>query len=404
MTVRYLTLQQALTGLRLSGEWLIQYTDRTHLNDGSFLPLGSISIEGDEDDASRYKLLPFHFIPVEEEKLKKELDALITDPKKKEKILPKALRFIYQELQESLTRVGILPPAISADDISSLENTSHFVAVTDTGAIRRGVMSYLYWYFAGKKAIWTTIPTVSLMEIQDRAEFLASMDRKGKADISNIDVIRVRPLVTCSMWEIASLKATYPVDSVRIDPALVRQFPTLKIGEDAIDVGPEKNYIQDRLIIESVKAMKQERSLDKGLYMVTGDKTMASFAEAENIRSIYVGLTKLPEKVYSIHYNLYKRTLFGCPLMKFLWDLVAVFSRIKLTHKGDGAVLELNYYYPKRQKFLDDTLEVIHRKAPPATPVIEAVIIEAIVEAAAPAATEVPASEEASNPIDKTED
>ena len=59
----------------------------------------------------------------------------------------------------------------------------------------------------------------------------------------------------------------------------------------------------DRLIIESVKNLKRDRGLHQGVYLLTGDKDMASLATLENQGSLHIDVPPLPSKINSIRYD-----------------------------------------------------------------------------------------------------
>ena len=265
---------------------------------------------------------------------------------------------IQKELAESIMRAGLLTPVIAQEDILKLEKETHFIGITDTGMLRRGTMTYLHGLFSPKRAIWTSIPIIAMMELQNNAERLKSImdSARKKQELKYFEAIYRRPSVSCAMWELAYLRANYPTDVLSLDPALMRQMPGL--NEKGEQAGSEKSFYQDRMIIECVKTLKRDRAVEKGYFLLTGDKTMATFAEAENIPNIYIDVPSLPSEVFSVRYNLYQQRFVVCPLMKFVWDLTGVYSKIRLTRDDESSGITFNLYHSQQQRYLDDRLEV----------------------------------------------
>jgi hypothetical protein len=364
VNTRIWSLKEALSKLQLWGNWIVEYSDRTHLKSDTFITIGKIEVQGNKDLARDLHFLPFIFKHCEN--LKQEVQSKFPKDESGETVnVDKAIEIIERALSEHVVRSGMLPPIIQADDLKKLEDSSepYLIIVADTGTLRRAVISYLHIHLRGIKSIWATIPTVSMIEIQQRAADIDSLvnelrESRGKPRPKNIGVLRIRPSVTCSMWEIYRLQMSCPIDFMGIEPSLLRQFPGF--SPDSIRKGKvsTKNILQDRLIIESIKNLKRERAIERGLYLVTTDRDMASFALAENIQSVYVDLPTLPDEVHSVRYNLYRKTFVLCPIQKFLWDLTAVFSKIRLIREDKSSKLELSYYQRYQQGYLDDRLEV----------------------------------------------
>ena len=101
----------------------------------------------------------------------------------------------------------------------------------------------------------------------------------------------------------------------------------------------------DRLIIESMKNLKRERGLHQGVYLITGDKDMASLATLENQGSLHVGAPDyVPSKISSVKYDSHNERLVLTPIHYLLWDLAQVFSTIRLKNKELCRTYELTYY------------------------------------------------------------
>ena len=105
----------------------------------------------------------------------------------------------------------------------------------------------------------------------------------------------------------------------------------------------------DRLIIESVKNLQRERGLHQGVYLITGDKDMASLATLENQGSLHIGVPPLPSEISSVRYDSHNERLILTPIHYLLWDLAQVFSTIRLDNKKRK--YELAYYSQARGGF-----------------------------------------------------
>ena len=115
----------------------------------------------------------------------------------------------------------------------------------------------------------------------------------------------------------------------------------------------------DRLIIESVKNLKRDRGLHQGIYLLTGDKDMASLATLENQASLYTGVSPLPSEISSVRYDSHNNRLMLTPIHYLLWDLTQVFSTIRLENKECSRTYELVYYsQASRGFFAHDVLEI----------------------------------------------
>ena len=119
----------------------------------------------------------------------------------------------------------------------------------------------------------------------------------------------------------------------------------------------------DRLIIESTKNLKRDRGLHQGVYLITGDKDMASLATLENQGSLHIGVPDhVPSEISSVKYDSFKERLILTPVHYLLWDLAQVFSTICLENKELGCTYKLVYYSQARGGFFaNDVMEIQER-------------------------------------------
>lgn len=230
--------------------------------------------------------------------------------------------------------------------------------VVDTGALRRGIMSFLTASMPDLP-IWTLVPTFTMIEAQKHSANITSLARKRWRP-KNYHVLRQRPQASCIAREINNLKAYRPVEFLAAPLELVS--PALGKNPDSNQAGSGtlQNSLVDRLIIEAVKNLKRERGMERNIYLVTGDKDMASLAQIENIETIYIELPELPPLISSLRYNLLhpnkEKRFTICPVHHFLWDLAHVFSRIQI--RGHQRTYELNYYSGVRHGLSHDILGI----------------------------------------------
>ena len=118
----------------------------------------------------------------------------------------------------------------------------------------------------------------------------------------------------------------------------------------------------DRLIIESVKNLKRDRGLHRGVYLLTGDKDMASLATLEGQGSLHIGVPPLAEEMSSVRYDAHNGGLVLTPIHYLLWDLAQVFSTIRLKNKDSRLLYELVYYSKARDGFFAHDVMEIRRK------------------------------------------
>ena len=375
MKSRLVELDEFIVEYPLWGNWEVSYTDGTHLPACKYVKLGDVTIDASEHTAQDYRIFPFTFRPVTDEQIEcyflKLLEKIKQEnkPKKKnkqssmgespEKQARRAERIIRNELAASMVRTGLLRFEFCMMENQTIEMAfqrvmrrlsehGYLILVVDTSALRRAATSFLHKTLANV-LIWTVVPVFVMIEVQRQAHELKNIWRKitegAEPHPGKCDVIEKRPQVSTISREVNHIRQWRPVEVLTTLPEHLGQSN----GESKID----------RLIIESVKNLKRDRGLHQGVYLLTGDKDMASLATLENQGSLYIGVPPLPSEISSIRYDSYNDRLVLTPIHLLLWDLTQVFSTIRFENKKLSRTYELCYYSQARGGFFaHDTLEI----------------------------------------------
>ena len=143
-------------------------------------------------------------------------------------------------------------------------------------------------------------------------------------------ILKQRPQVSCISRELNHIRQWRPLEILTtLSEHLGQSNGTSKV---------------DRLIIECVKNLKRDRGLHQGVYLITGDKDMASLATLENQGSLHIGVPSVPSEISSVRYDSFKKNLVLTPVHYLLWDLAQVFSTIRFKNKELCRTYELAYY------------------------------------------------------------
>lgn len=353
------TLPEFIATHRFADKWAVDYTDPTHLPGDKYVTLGQVSFDSAVPDSEAdYPILPYTFEPATAADLEISLKPIADGAKDGAKHAGRAIKIIRDEMTESLVRVGMLRPIVRLlmdheiiagfpDILSRLSKHHYVIAVVDTSAVRSGAISYLHHVLNGV-VIWTVVPVFLMTEVQNKVKNMTEKWRKADDDgntgkLQQCEMLRHRPSVSCIAAELRQLHAWHPVELLTTPPELLAQSNV------------------DRLIIESVKHLKRERGLHHGVYLVTGDKDMASVASLENVNTLFVGDPSLPDKISSVRYDSTTEAVWMSPIHAFLWDLTQVFSTIRFRCLKDGhhREVELRYYCDSRDGFIaSDVMEV----------------------------------------------
>jgi len=355
MDSRSVTLDEFIAECPFWGDWEISYTDGTHLPKNEYVKLGEISIDASQEIAQNYPILPFVFRPATEQQIESRFSAL----SKEKKQANRAQKFIQDELADSLVRTGLLRPTFCLMEEQSVEmrflevmnrlsKHGYLILIVDTSALRRAAISFLHKTLP-EVLIWTVVPVFVMTEIQRQVKELnkkwGNTARGADSHLGNCKVLRQRPQVSCISRELNHIRQWRPLEMLTTLPEHLGQS--------------NGNSNIDRLIIESVKNLKRDRGLHRGVYLLTGDKDMASLATLENQGSLHIGVPAVPSEMSSVRYDSHNGRLVLTPVHYLLWDLTQVFSTICVEHKECSRKYELVYYSQVRGGFFaHDVMEI----------------------------------------------
>ena len=355
MKSRSVKLDEFIAEYPLWGEWEVSYTDNTHLKKSEYVKLGDLKIDASELIAKEHPIQPFTFQTVPDE----QIECRFSEMPQGKKQAVRARRIIRKEMADSMVRTGVLRPEFCLMEeqttemayqevMRRLSKHGYLILVVDTSALRQAVTSFLHRTLVNV-LIWTVVPVFVMTEVQRRAHELKNIWRKvaegAKPHLGKCDIIAKRPQVTTISRELNHIHQWRPVEMLTTLPE--------HLGQSDVELKV------DRLIIESVKNLKRDRGLHQGVYLLTGDKDMASLATLENQRSLYIGVPSLPSRINSVRYDSHNDRLLLTPIHYLLWDLTQVFSTIRLEKKGRSCTYELVYYsHANSGFFAHDALEI----------------------------------------------
>ena len=350
-----LKLDEFIAEYRFRGKWEVSYTDGTHLPKDEYVKLGDITIDASEEFAQEYPILPFTFQPVTDQQIKCRLSALFggKNQNQADHQADRAKKIICDQIADSMVRTGLLRPqfclmegqAIEMEFSKIMEKLSrhgYLILVVDTSALRRAATSFLHKTLPNVLT-WTVVPVFVMNEVQLQINELKKIWYGKKPQLKNCDVLRKRPQVSTISRELNHIRQWRPLEMLTTLPEHLGQSN----GKSKID----------RLIIESAKNLKRDRGLHQGVYLLTGDKDMASLAVLENQASLHIGVPQLPLEINSIRYDSHNMKLILTPIHYLLWDLAQVFSTIRIENKKRS--YELIYYSQARGGFFaHDVMEI----------------------------------------------
>lgn len=342
------------------GTWVVEYHDRTHLCENTYIRLGKVEIEECTPNGRCF----FSFSPQSGKQLKK----CIINASKSQDHKPDAEKMahtILDQLGESMVRLGLLQPNFEIENCKFISERKFAIVVLDTNALRDGAVRHLQEQYR-KTQMWFIIPTVTLMEIGEKVANITSREREGYKP-NNSALIKSRPQVTIAPQEVKWIKDHFPTETLELAPELLRAFRGYEANKKDPYKEPDRISINDRLILEGIKDLRRQRNLSEGVYLMSGDKDMSRLARLEGIQTIYPEIPDIQEvsdTIYSIRYSIQSETHVACSIHRFLWDLTHVFSKIRVwtctAEHSKSEQLELFYYYPSKlvNDWVDDKLEV----------------------------------------------
>ena len=360
MDRKSVTLDEFIALYPLWGKWEVSYTDATHLPTDKYVPLGDITIDASEQTAQNYPILPFTFELVKGQKI----ESRFSEIPKGEKQANRAKRFIQDELADSLVRTGLLRPTFCLMEerivemkfleiLDRLSKIGYLILIADTSALRRAVISFLHKTLSNV-LIWTVVPVFVMTEVQRQTKELSGIwekiSRGAQSHPGKCEVLSQRPQVSCISRELNHIRQWRPLEMLTALPEHLGQS--------------NGNSNIDRLIIESAKNLKRDRGLHRGVYLITGDKDMASLAALENQASLHIGAPRLdlgnPSEISSVRYDSHNERFVLTPVHYLLWDFAQVFSTIRVENKERSCQYELAYYSQEANQgfFAYDVMEI----------------------------------------------
>ena len=162
--------------------------------------------------------------------------------------------------------------------LGQLSKHGYLILIADTSALRRAVISFLHKTLSNV-LIWTVVPVFVMKEVQRQTKELSDIWKKISTGTQphpgKCKVLSQRPQVSCISRELNHIRQWRPLEMLTTLPEHLDQSN----GNSGID----------RLIIESAKNIRRDRGLHQSVYLVTGDKDMASLATLENQASLHIG-------------------------------------------------------------------------------------------------------------------
>lgn len=345
------------------GTWLIEYHDKTHLCEGAYVLLGKFEIEERTPNGDCF----FRFHPQCSKKLEDNFDEAwqCEGGKNRPDRREKTAKIILDQLGESMVRLGLLQPNFEIENLEFINERKFAIIVLDTNVLRNGAVRHLQEQFPTTR-LWVIIPTVTLMEIGEKAANIKSTSNENSKP-SNSALIRSRPQVTIAPQTVEWIRNIFPTEILELAPELLRAFRGYETNKNDPYKEPDRISINDRLILEGIKDLRRQRNLSESVYLMSGDKDMSWLARIEGIQTIYPAMPSIQDicnGIYSIRYSLESETYVVCSIHRFLWDLTHVFSKIRVRKYTEGTEkdgeLELSYYYPTKlvNDWVEDKLEV----------------------------------------------
>ncbi len=78
----------------------------------------------------------------------------------------------------------------------------------------------------------------------------------------------------------------------------------------------------------------------------------------EGIDVLCAEIPELPDEISSVRYNSFASEFVLCPFHHFIWDLVHIFSSVRLRSDALGKCYDLVYYSEHRKVFAHDVVDI----------------------------------------------
>lgn len=265
---------------------------------------------------------------------------------------------VHEELRDVLVRTGLWPLVISQDDwIQLVKHRGGLVLVTDTSAIRKGVVSHIARVLRDA-SIWVIVPVVSLFELQDAAS-RATIGPEHKPIYDGRRIakkLRSRPMSTSSTRELLVMRERLPVEFLEVPIELLSRVR----GDKPVG---ERQVLPDRLLLEEIKRLKRSRGLGDSFFLVSTDWDMVRFARLERLGAVYVRrpvLNASGDRIYSVRFDLRRRDFVVATVHELVWDLAHVFERVRVARTDGKESIDVAYAFGGKsiRDWEDDVLEV----------------------------------------------
>jgi hypothetical protein len=311
------------------GNYILEYTDSTHLEPNKWIRLGAFAVEGTTIPVGENPIDQYYTFKADIGELpgKPTQAAEAKGGEKKDAEYDKRLRVVRDSLALALARAGLLCPDIPDelfDELLKLNERDGVVIVPDTNAMHNGAIHWMLRVLH-RPAIWLLPVVTSLTTIQTRDATLKNLVNK-KNITGIVQALRSRSLVNGALGLLERNKGRSQV--VEIDPSLLRyQKMSSGSGSDP-DQG---DVLEDRLIIEGIQSVLRAMRSRTTRRVVTSDVNVARVLNAEGINTLFIpGIVVGSDPIPCLRYDALARAFIGAPLSAVLWELAHAFSSIRL--------------------------------------------------------------------------
>ncbi|MGA7562060.1 MAG: hypothetical protein WBW55_02520 [Desulfobaccales bacterium] len=329
-----------------ANEYLIKYTDNTHLSEDKWIDLLRVNLL-DSPRAIDGKGNQFY-----------ELEVLTKNYKFDKKETMEKNRWVLDEaLSKSMLRTGIFRPILAPeviDDIIKISQQDAVVMILDTNSLSNGTLHWLLKVL-GDTQVWLFPVVVSLTQVQQHDERLKKL--VGDKKETNLrTAIRSRALVNSSLGLLERLRDKYQL--LEMDPQLLRYVrPSGKASSDP----DEGDVLEDRLLIEAIHTIFGSTRSRTEKRVVTSDVLLARILHTEGLPTLYLQRPDIGDgPIPCLYYEYMAKAFFGSPLLNLIWDLAHSFGTIRLSDKADAEVLRLDAYWPGKtpHQWINESLKV----------------------------------------------